>query len=409
MSTRVNLKRPGTGLHKLNISYDGLNESRSNLRQPLLGTFAEDNRYVVEIKELVADLNSTNITFDKEQTLFYVFGKHRNQNVRNAGGQFIGDNHFIGVRQATPMQNNNGVSLAFESEFVFKIPRTSSVKDLLFQMTKKIDRISDVLLCCGWTDVLGISSEFDGLSPHSVGSLTVGTSPVFLDSDCFERIAQKPERLIELVINSKGNIGFKATSAFWNSFGIYCSPYFQRLAGFPELIVRDDDVFGEINSTNLNIFSRELNEDGATLFATKNINITCEERQCVLIRCDIPIEPEFSCKNQDEMMELDYVFAYYEFEHGTFLTGRSISNTSVSNQWFLESDNICGRYLMNRDQQTGAVGLLRHSMIPSVNFKAFLRRRLWNFATNEYEEVDEPLLKDKRDHLFAKIQFTLQL
>ena len=112
-------------------------------------------------------MNSTNITFDKEQTLFYVFGKHRNQNVRTAGGQFIRDNHFIGVRQATPMQNNNGVNLAFESEFVFKIPRTSSVKDLLFQMTKKIDRISDVLLCCGWTDVLGISNEFYVLGPET--------------------------------------------------------------------------------------------------------------------------------------------------------------------------------------------------------------------------------------------------
>ena len=67
-----------------------------------------------------------------------------------------------------------------------------------------------------------------------VSPIIVPSNPVFLPTDPANTHA---ENLIEFQFQSSGVCRFQGSAQFWNSFGIWCSPYFRELTGFPELIV----------------------------------------------------------------------------------------------------------------------------------------------------------------------------
>ena len=73
--SKINVKRPGTGLIKLEVQHQGTSDIRSNFRSSLLGTSGEKQRHIVEIREFAASISESCLT-PSAQILFTVFGRH---------------------------------------------------------------------------------------------------------------------------------------------------------------------------------------------------------------------------------------------------------------------------------------------------------------------------------------------
>lgn len=239
--SKINVKRPGTGLIKLEVQHQGTSDIRSNFRTSLLGTSGEKQRHIVEVREFVASISQSCLTASKK-VLFRVFGRHVGVNVR-AGGTFVDDNFYLGDRvfEGANSQNNVGVQHIPEDEFTFYVPVVHSVRDVVWKIQKKIARINTVLRANGWLQVLGnVAADVHGRLANSVGA--VQNDPIIIPSvpTLLPQIAGNvyaDENLIEFQFLNSGVAMFQGSAQFWNSFGIWCSPYFQELTGFPEFIM----------------------------------------------------------------------------------------------------------------------------------------------------------------------------
>lgn len=67
MSTKINVKRPNTGLVKLEVNHQGSTPIRSNLRSSLFGTAGESQKHIVEIRELAATITQSCLTTPKDK------------------------------------------------------------------------------------------------------------------------------------------------------------------------------------------------------------------------------------------------------------------------------------------------------------------------------------------------------
>ena len=94
--SKINVKRPGTGLIKLEVQHQGTSDIRSNFRSSLLGTSGEKQRHIVEVREFAASISQSCLT-PSSQVLFRVFGRHVGVDVR-AGGTFADDEFYLGDR-----------------------------------------------------------------------------------------------------------------------------------------------------------------------------------------------------------------------------------------------------------------------------------------------------------------------
>ena len=91
------------------------------------------------------------------------------------------------------------------------------------------------------------------------------------------------------------------------------------------------------------------------------------------------------------------------------VTGRNMNNIDPSddNKWYLEGKNVVGNQVLDLPQQTGYSSLVLPSIMPSINLRALLRRKTWNFTTNKYSTEEVPLLQDELDQLICRVNFTL--
>ena len=107
MSTKINIKRPGTGLVKLEVAHNGTAPIRSNLRSSLFGTTGESQRHIVEVRELAASVSHSCLTVPTVPHVFFrIFGRHENTQVRVAGA-FNHAGHHLGERVHVPASQNN--------------------------------------------------------------------------------------------------------------------------------------------------------------------------------------------------------------------------------------------------------------------------------------------------------------
>jgi len=210
-------------------------------------------------------------------------------------------------------------------------------------------------------------------------------------------------------------IEFSGTAAFWNSFGIWCSPYFRKLTGFPELLVRSNNVFGEAASTDVGLNAGHFiqpdsntNAEPVSIRCSNNLLITCEERESILITSDIPTEPERNCTNG--VPEVRFVLAHFDVKaQHEHITGSNYVSYKRDPEWYIEGKNVVGNLQMDSPKQTGFAALVLPTSLPSINIRALLRRQQFDFTTNEYKLVEVPLLQHDIDQLILRMNFTLQL
>ena len=416
--SKINIKRPGTGFIKLEVVHNGSKTIRSNLRSSLLGTSGENQKHIVSVLELMGSVAHPCLSVpEPNSVLFKIFGRTDGALVRVLGA-FNDDEMYLGERpiQLANVQqnseNNGGIEFITEDIFSLYVPRVFSVRDFVWIIQKKIRRISEVLLHNGWRAGIGTILNVPGLLANSVGQATYGTTPVVLANEAVEE-QKMPEDIVEFQFSASGFCGIQGTADFWNSFGIWCSPYFRQLTGFPELIVRTGNVFGEVGSVeaappNLGAWRDGNNTTSGIFMGTKNLFITVEERDAVLITSDIPLPPERNCKNGRG--ELRYVFAHFDLKgQHDHTTGRNIENLKSTGLWSLEGQNIIGNVLMDSPKHTGFASLVLPSILPSINVRASLRRKQYDFETNEYSTVEVPLLQSQIDQLLLRLNFTLQM
>lgn len=322
---------------------------------------------------------------------------------------------FLGDREGTPKTNNDGIIGIPEAEFEMRVPVVFSIRDLLWKVGKKVRRINNLLINNGWTDVLGgVVADIPGqnVNNQGVGQANYGTQTIVLPTASGED-EEKFEDDIKFNFTAAGNIGFYGSTRFWNSFGIWCSPYFRELTGFDELIVRTGNVFGEDDSLTPLLFggNQEFVDDtpntsAAFIDSPTSLYNTFEEREALLITSDIPLPPERTFPGD----QLRYVFAHFDFR-GTHehITGRSQEDSKLGNNWYLEGYNIIGMQVLDTPETTGFASLVLPTILPSINVRALLRRKVWNYSTNTYSIQEVPLLEHDIDQLVLRMNFTLQL
>jgi hypothetical protein len=141
---------------------------------------------------------------------------------------------------------------------------------------------------------------------------------------------------------------------------------------------------------------------------TRNLFVSCEERETILVTSDLPLPPERNCSNSVD--SLRYVFAHFDLagihQHNS---GRKNTNLKLKDEWYFEGTNLVGNVLMDSPKQTGYQSLVLPSIIPSVNIRCRLRRKQYNFDTNKYDVVEVPLLQTDIDQFSMRLTFTLQL
>ena len=409
MSTKINVKRPGTGLVKLEVAHNGTAPIRSNLRSSLFGTTGESQRHIVEVRELAASVSHSCLTVPTVPHVFFrIFGRHANTQVRVAGA-FNDVGHHLGERVHVPAsQNNAGIVGITEAEFEMLVPHVYSIRDLLWIMQKKISRVNAILVANGWLSALGgLGADVDGVVDGGVGSLTYGVDAIILPTDPVPVPNIPDARTIELLFDASGNLYFDGSTAFWNSFGIWCSPYFQHLTGFPELVVRTLNIFGEAGSVQADAFvAPALNTTDAFITGTENLYTKFEERESILITSDIPLPPERTFPGD----KLRYVFGHFDLKGVHNHTGgRTVTNGLITNSWYIQGTNVVGMQLMDSPKETGYASLVLPTILPSINVRALLRRKIWNFETNEHTVQEIPLLTSDIDQLILRMNFTLQM
>ena len=407
MSTKINIKRPGTGLVKLEVAHNGTAPIRSNLRSSLFGTTGESQHHIVEVRELAAAVSHSCLTVPPVPPVFFrVFGRNANVQVRVAG-VFNDAALHLGERVNAPASlNNNGIVGISEGEFQMLVPHVYSIRDLIWKIQKQVSRINDVLVANGWLSALGgLGADVVGKVDGGVGTPEYGVDTIKLPTNPVDNLPD--DKTIELLFDASGNLYFQGSVAFWNSFGIWCSPYFQHLTGFPELIVRTLDVFGEAGSLLAGSFVTPAgNTSKSFISGTENLYTTFEERESILITSDIPLPPERTFPGD----QLRYVFGHFDIKGvHDHTAGRAVENGVINNSWYIEGTNVVGMQLMDSPKETGFASLVLPTIMPSLNVRALLRRKVWNFETNEHTVEEIPLLTSDIDQLLLRVNFTLQM
>ena len=408
MSTRANLIRRGTGLVKVDVLHNGSETIRTNLRSSLFGTTGEKSTHVVEVRELTCDMTEPMLTVPKTKQFFFrVVGKNKNVDLRDENFRvsefYLGESVVPGGVSA----NNGGIIGVPEDEFTFYVPSlVFCLQDFVWAFQKKCKRINEVLHSTGWNLVLGIAANHAGMIDGGVGTAGYNNIPPIIPSDPIPTHLL-PEPLLQLAFTGSGLLGFHGSATFWNSFAIQLSPYAQQLFGLPELLCRAGDVSGEDASTVLAQWNPQLNAVGYTIFSTKSLYNTLEERESVLVTSDIPIPRERVLVNGEDTSR--FVFGHFDIAgHRKLYAGRTVENIRLSDTWFLEGPSAVARQLMDPPGSNGFCSLVLPSIIPSFNIRIHCRRKQWNFETNTYSEVETPLLKSSIDCAVLRLLFTLQ-
>ena len=419
MTTRADIQR-NNGIVKVDVIHQGPAEIRQNLKTALLGTFGETKQHVISVRELVASVNHPCLTTQnaagEKQVLFAVLGRNDNKSIRlpddtiNFPELHLGER--VNVTAANPnaqSSNTGGVVKVSEDEFRMYIPDVYSFNDLLFRIQKKCRRISSVLDRVGWTqDLGGLDNDRNGQVPGGVGSGTYDVLPPILPH---EEEKENQIDLLEFHVRSGGFCELKGTGEFWNSFVVWCSPLFQEITGFPELYCFTDDLFGEDEATDILGEFHEGDLDDFTRYGVispKSLFTTFEERRDVLVTSDLPLPIERYVKNGEDLHR--FVFGYFDIRGKHDLRSeRNVENFTMTDDWAFVDPNTCGRQMMDPPSATGFASLVLPSTVPSFNIRVMLRRKQWNFTTNEYKEVEVPLLKHGSDTLVLRMVFVAQV
>ena len=409
MSTRANLQRRGTGTVKVEVIHNGSAEIRTNLRQPLFGTTGNDKTHIVEVRELLGDISETALTYKPTEYLFRIFGRHRNQDVHDDNGDFDYDSHFLGNTDdgAGNTEDNDGVVRVPRTEFEFRVPRVYSVQDLIWQTHKFLARVNVILQAAGWTtELTDGNGDVNGLIPGGVGTIEYLAGEVPIIGTTIG--AALPGTLIRCIANAAGLIGFEGSAAFWDSFGIECSPYFQDKTGFPQILARTADDFNFAASVDIHDdWLPGQNTVVGRIFSAKSLYSTLEERDSVLVTSDIPIPHERNLVNGEDQTR--FVFGHFDIRgKHSMKSGRDVNDFKMASTWFLEGTTAVARQIMDPPGSTGYCSLVLPSTIPSFNIRCMIRRRQWNFDTNQYETVELPMLTRDMDVMVMRLLFTLQ-
>jgi hypothetical protein len=227
-----------------------------------------------------------------------------------------------------------------------------------------------------------------------------------------ENDEKAPEDVLSLEVTPGGYIGLRGTAEFWNAFFIQCSPYFRSLTGYPEILCRTVNVSGEVPSLQVAGAPGQWivipgNTRAETFLASKSLFSTFEERKEILISSALPTPFERHITNNEEKHRFTLGYWHIRGFHETW-TNRTVKNHSLNDEWSLENTTVVGKTVMDRPIQTGFNCLILPSSIPSLNIRAYLRRRQWNFETNRLEFREVPLMQNKEDLLTLRLIFTLQ-
>lgn len=409
MATKVNLKRPGKGTTKLDIFVTS-NSGRHTLRAPLLGTIGEQYPHICEIKELQANISHPAITYKSDYPLLQVFGKRYNSNVRNIDDIFEDTNVYLGNDGG----NDLGVVQSIPtSEFKIFLPRVHCVSDLILFLEYKINRINELLECNGWIGgTIGAQgADREGLIPNSVGQVGYGVNDAIFDSHCLKRLLVQPdEPLLSLKCTSAGNIGILGSEEFWENFGIWCSPLFRELTGFPEFIVQFNSAFPNEDvfmNGDLDEFVEGVSHARGALFSSKSILSTVEGRRSISIYSDIPLKPEGVCNNEKE--EQRNILAYYNFHDSELDIKRDVSSLVFDPEWAITERIPIGPRILDDVHHTGFAAVVLPSLIPSLNVHPMLKTRVWDFDTETSSIQEVPLLKNTIDYMSLRLAFTIQI
>jgi len=412
MATRVNLKRPGKGTTKLDIFVTS-NSGRHNLRAPLLGTIGEQYPHICEIKELQVNITHPAITYKPNYALLQVFGKRYNSNVRDINKVFQDTNVYLG--------NKAGVDLgAVQSsiptnEFKAYLERTYCVSDMIVFLQNKINRINEILECNGWIGgILGAQgANREGLIPNSVGQIGYDDHDAIFDSNCLKRlpeVVQPDEQLLALQCTPAGNIGILGSEEFWENYGIWCSPLFRELTGFPEFIVQHNSAFPNEDvfmNGDRDEFVEGVSHARGGLFSKKSILATVEGRRSISIYSDIPLKPEGVCTNETE--EQRNILAYYNFHDCDLDIKKYGSSLVFSPEWAITERIPIGPRILDDVHHTGFAGIVLPSIIPSLNVHPMLKMRVWDFDTETASIQEVHLLQNDIDFMSLRLSFTIQI
>ena len=396
---------------KLQIVHSGRDDIRSNLRNHLFAETGAHNKHILTVEQLASNITQPCLTqkdaSGKAQWLFRVFGKEDGVDIQNLDRtQFEYDEVFLGTRynpQTGSGLTNDRVHGCVEDLFVMYVPRVYNLPEFLFRLNRKVRRISDVLSATGWQEQLGdLTGNRDG-TEGGVGAAS--PDDIILDDSIPE------SDLLELRFTSNGLISFYGTDLFWDSFGIQCSPYFRELTGFPEFLIFNDDDFGMEAATILvgteYQFLNEYNQDAHEVFSTKSLYQTCEERLEMIVFSDIPIPSER--RIYDLKPTRRHVLGHFDIKnHVNYTAVRHIDNFLISDDWTVEGESITSLQVFDSPQQTGHCFNVLPSTVPSLNFRALIRRREYDFTRNKYVEKEVPLLETDSDMLLLKLVFTVQ-
>jgi hypothetical protein len=330
---------------------------------------------------------------------------------------YIYDNFFLGKRPIPGgVLNLGNIPALPESAFIMYIPRVYSLVDLLFRLNRKVRRINDLLSAVGWAkdagniavDQVGYAGGIGTANPEQT---IIPDPPDFDPNDL-------PDTLLELIVTPAGKIGFRGSDVFWDSFCIQCSPYFSELTGFPEILMFSDNQFGIEHGTiehfesifsdgNLFFENTENDEEVLEILSTKSLYQTAEERLEILLKSDLPVGLERQIVGGTESIRT--ILAHFDLKHATqYTTTRAINNFLLTDDWDIKGNTVCGLQIMDSPLQTGHVFNCRPSTIPSLNFFAWLRRRVYDFQKKEYTTQEIPLLQNREDILNISLIFALQ-
>jgi hypothetical protein len=268
-----------------------------------------------------------------------------------------------------------------------------------------VNHISKLLNAIGWDDTLGdIGQDRDGVV---AGVGTLNPTHWSLDIDGL------PESdLLSFRFTSGGLCSFRGTAEFWSSFGIEISPYFQELTGLPHFLMWDADNFGYDLSLSPVVAGERYFINGANVeihenFGTRSLFQTCEERQEIIVYSDIPLPAEDRVENLKHSKRL--LLAHFDIKNAVdYRSERHIANYLLSDNWNIIAPAICPFQEFDKPSQLGHVFNVLPSELASLNFRAMIVRRTFNFTTNSYEQTEEPLMTRPADLMRIKLVFSVQ-
>jgi hypothetical protein len=434
MATRVDIRRPAGGIVKVDFNHLGTDSIQASLNKTLLGSTGEDQTHVLEIRELAADISqhfclSTVNAQNESQYLFRIMGRYsQGYPLRDENGDvvyldfYLGDRPFLGIAGLPDTKINLGGLLPGTTNDFYSVfsPSSYSLNDALWNINQKVTRISNTINTLGWTDVIDAANH-NGYSDGGPPIGTVGGAPgipvLQQPAIDYEDDEKAPEPVISLQVTPGGYLGIRGTAEFWNAFFVQCSPYFQYLTGFPEILCRTGDVSGEAGSLQVGGAAGQwvVNANNARAFTflssagnhPKTIFSTFEERREIIISSMLPTPFERHVSNNEESHRFTLGYWHIRGFHETS-SGRTMKSNALTDEWTLIGTTVVGKTLMDKPSQTGFNTLVLPSSIPSLQIRAFLRRKRWNFETDTMETVEIPLMQNPEDLLTLRLILTLQ-